>query len=103
MYLYGFKKDYSDIDVVVQNLDGLPELVRYKTDSAFSRSGDRAFGFIADKKLDVFIEKELPEFQVKGGFKVQTIESMIAYYEKIFPVVKEHWKEGIIKNLNLLK
>lgn len=102
MFLHGLKKEYTDIDVVVRNLDGLGKVFSYSTNSAFSKSGKRAF-IPGDTKVDIFIEKTLPTYEIKNGFKVQTIKSMISYYEIILPYVQDFWKEDIYKRLELLK
>lgn len=101
MVLHGLKAEYTDIDAVVRNLDGLGKVFSYKTDSSFSKSGKR--GFIPGSiKIDIFIEKELPKYQIIDGFKVQTISSMKAYYEQIKPS-NDHWKKHIQERLELLK
>ena len=102
MKIHGLKENYNDIDVVVLNLEGLKNYVEYDTVSKFSQTGKRAF-IDSQPKIDIFIEKELPEFELINGLKVQTVKSMTEYYEKIYPLVTEHWQKQIDEKLKLLR
>lgn len=102
MFLHGLKEHYNDIDVVVTNLNGLANYIEYDTDSKFSGTGMRAF-INSTPKVDIFIEYAIPEFEIIKGMKVQTIESMLEYYERIYPLVKEQWKSDIEQKLKMLK
>lgn len=101
MFMHGLKKDYTDLDIVVTNLDGLGKVFSYTTDSAFSKSGKRAF-IPGEIHIDIFIEKQLPEYVVIDGLKIQTINSMKEYYTKI-QTSNEHWKKHISERLELIK
>lgn len=102
MNMHRLKETYGDVDVVVTNLNGIVDYIEYKTDSAFSSTGKRAF-INSNPKVDIFIENSLPEFELIDGYKVQTIKSMIEYYERIYPLVKEYWKPYIKNKLKILK
>lgn len=102
MVMHGKKKTFNDIDVVVKNLEGIPDPITYETDSPFSLSGKRAFS-LGKVKIDIFIEEELPEFEIIDGLKIETKKAMREYYEWIYPKVKDHWKPGIEHNLKLLR
>lgn len=102
MKMHGLKDNYNDLDVVVTDLEGLKNYIEYPTDSVFSKSGKRAF-IPGETKIDIFIENELPEFEIINGFKVQTIKSMTEYYERIYPLVKCFWKKDIEEKLKLLR
>ncbi|MGL5233836.1 MAG: hypothetical protein ACRC8Z_03640 [Empedobacter falsenii] len=99
---HGLKSSYTDYDVVVTDLEGLPNAIEYNTDSKFSNSGERAY-IISNPKVDIFIENELPEFEIINGFRVQTIESMRYYYYVLRRKVDDHWKREINEILKLLK
>lgn len=100
---HGKKKEYSDIDIVILDENDLPFLKLYNTDSKFSKSGKRGFYVDGNIKLDVFIEEKLPEYTTIDGFKCQTLESIINYYENIYTFVDNHWKNAIDEKLKLLK
>ena len=102
MNMHRLKETYGDVDVVVTNLNGIVDHIEYKTDSAFSSTWKRAF-INSNPKVDIFIENSLPEFELINGYKVQTIKSMIEYYERIYPLVKEYWKPYIKNKLKILK
>lgn len=102
-YMQGLKASYHDYDVVVLSLTGGLEDARYYlTDSAFSKTGKRAV-LETPLPVDIFIEDDLPEYVEIDGFKCQTVESMIQYYEGILPLVRSVWIKNINDKLNLLK
>lgn len=103
MWKHGIKDCYSDIDIVVKNLDGIENHTVYETDSKFSKSGKRAFVKTGEIAIDIFIEDDLPEFETIDGCKVRTIKSMIDYFENLLPQVTEHWQNFINQNLKILK
>lgn len=101
MWLYGLRVSYSDLDVVVTDLKGLEGAKCYSTPSPHSISGKRAH-LVSDKiKIDIFIESNLPEWQMVKGFKCQTVPSMISHYERLLGLV--HNKSEIIEKINTLK
>lgn len=101
MFMHGLKKDYTDLDIVVTNLEGLGKVFSYTTNSAFSNTGKRAF--IPGKiKVDIFIEHKLPEYTIIDGLKIQTIESMVNHYKNI-KTDDNHWKAYILEKLKLLE
>lgn len=105
LYLQGIiKKMPNDIDIITTSVDGLPDgTVEYTTDSGFSFSGKRAFCIVEDSfKIDIFVEDNLPEYMELNGLKIQTVASMIKYYESILPRVKDYWLPEINYKIKLL-
>lgn len=102
MYLQGIKQSFNDYDVVVISLDGLHDAITYKTDSKFSKSGNRAF-ITGKRNIDIFIENKLPEYEIIKGVKVATKKAMSEYYSELIPNVSAHWKAIIEQKLKLLK
>lgn len=71
----GIKKCTSDIDVVVKDIKGLEilgEIYLYKTSYVGSISGNRAY-IKSDYFIDIFIEDSIPEYDIIGGLKCQTL------------------------------
>lgn len=105
LYLQGLtKKIPNDIDIITTSIKGLPEgVVEYETDSGFSFSGKRAFYIVENRfKIDIFVEDKLPEYIEVNGLKIQTVVSMLKYYESILPRVKEYWLPEINNKIKLL-
>lgn len=100
-FLHGLKKDYKDVDIVVTDLEGIPGVTKFITKSHFSKSGKRA-SLEKDIYVDIFIEKELPEFEIINGFRVQTKESLINYFEELLSKVDKFWKPIIKSKLKIL-
>ncbi len=117
---FGKKETAKDIDIVVKKFDrkffSLGKVYFWKTNSPLSGTGKRAFIKRGDISIDVFIENKLPSFSLDGSVKYETIESMLEYYERIYPLYnsKINWKAklsiekkyeligGNIKELKLL-
>lgn len=105
LYLQGIiKKMPNDIDIITTSIKGLPEgVIEYETDSGFSFSGKRAFCIVENRfKIDIFVEDKLPEYIEVNGLKIQTVVSMLKYYESILPRVKEYWLPEINNKIKLL-
>lgn len=105
LYLQGLiKKIPNDIDIITTSIKGLPNgVVEYETDSGFSFSGKRAFCIVENRfKIDIFVEDKLPEYIEVNGLKIQTVASMLKYYESILPRVKEYWLPEINNKIKLL-
>ena len=105
LYLQGLiKKIPNDIDIITTSIKGLPEgVVEYETDSGFSFSGKRAFCIVENSfKIDIFVEDNLPEYVELNGLKIQTVASMLKYYESILPRVKDYWLPEINNKIKLL-
>ena len=71
--------DPHDIDIVVNNLDGLEmfgKIDTWESTSAMSVSGKRACIKREDYTIDIFIENVLPEFNVTNGIKFQTLDNL---------------------------
>lgn len=102
MKLQGIDVDPKDIDIVVTDLEGLDNYFEYITDSKFSFSGKRAYIF-GEINIDIFIENELPEYEIINNIKVETICFMKKYYRTVFPKVNIIWQEKIKSKLELLK
>lgn len=69
-------KKIRDIDIVVNNLDGLNTLndIRrmWVTDSPYSVSGNRAGMRLSGYTIDIFIQDKLPNYIVDDGLKYIT-------------------------------
>lgn len=91
----------KDIDIVVTDLTGLENCIEYTTTSKFSSSGKRAF-IRGEINIDIFLEDQLPHFNLINGYKCVTIESTKDYYLSIYDTVDEYWKKKINEKLNLL-
>ena len=105
LYLQGLsKKMPNDIDIITTSIKGLPDgVIEYETDSGFSFSGKRAFCIVDDRfKIDIFVEDKLPEYIEVNGLKIQTVVSMLNYYESILPRVKDYWLPEINNKIKLL-
>ena len=94
----------NDIDIITTSIKGLPDgVIEYGTDSGFSFSGKRAFCIVEDSfKIDIFVEDKLPHYVEIGGLKIQTVASMLKYYESILPRVKDYWLPEINIKIKLL-
>lgn len=105
LYLQGLtKKIPNDIDIITTSIKELPDgVIEYETDSGFSFSGKRAFCIVDDSfKIDVFVEAKLPEYIEVNGLKIQTVASMLNYYQSILPRVKDYWLPEINNKIKLL-
>ena len=105
LFLQGLiSKEPNDIDIITTSIEGLPEgMVEYETDSGFSFSGKRAFCIVENRfKIDIFVEDKLPEYIEVNGLKIQTVVSMLKYYESILPRVKDYWLPEINNKIKLL-
>lgn len=105
LYLQGLiSKEPKDIDIISTSIDGLPEgTVEYTTDSGFSFSGKRAFCIVDGSfKIDIFVEDKLPDYIEIDGLKIQTVASMLSYYQSILPRVKDYWLPEINNKIKLL-
>jgi hypothetical protein len=99
MFHHGLVDSYNDIDVVVTNIEGIEGLNKFDSKSTLSKSGKRAYL----DNVDIFIEEELPEYEVIDGLKVQTKQSMINYYEEVIERSDGYIKEFATNKLNILK
>lgn len=96
-------KKPNDIDIVVKDFKGLEGVTAYVTPSPFSGSGKR--GFILSEsmlKIDIFAEYALPDHSIIKGVRVADPAAMLLYYENLLSKVAEHWRKGILNNINLL-
>lgn len=99
MFHHGLVDSYNDIDIVVTNIDGIEGLNKFDSKSTLTKSGKRAYL----DNVDVFIEDELPDYDVINGFKIATIESMEKYYKDVIDRSDGHIKEFAINKLKILK
>lgn len=103
---HGIRKKTKDVDIVVQSLSGLEAfgvLKYWITDSAVSKSGKRAFIERLDFNIDIFVEDDLPEWELIDGVKCQTIKSMISHYLEAEKKASGRLKEIINGKLKRLK
>jgi len=83
---HGIKDDAKDIDIVVNNLDGLEtlgDIKEFQTKAPMSKSGNRAYTYVDDIQIDIFIEEELPEYDEVDGVKYESIKSLVNHYEEL--------------------
>lgn len=94
-----------DIDIVVNSLDGLDafgEITIWETKSPMSLSGQRAHIKRDDYNIDIFIESNLPEYNLIDGVKFQTIEKYKSHIEVLIEVTKGEFKNEMIRKKILL-
>ena len=94
-----------DIDIVVNSLDGLDvfgEIITWETKSPMSLSGQRAHIKRDDYNIDIFIEPNLPEYDLIDGVKFQTIEKFKSFIEVLIEVTKGEFKNEMVKKKILL-
>ena len=95
----------QDIDIVVKNLEGLNsfgDIIEWNTDFAGSISTKRAYIKRDDFNIDIFIEDELPKYEVMDGIKYQTKESQIRHYSWVRDFVPVELKERFQQKIDLL-
>ena len=89
-----------DIDIVVNNLDGLEVLGKidtWKSKSPMSISGERACIKREDYTIDIFIEDIFPEFTVTNGIKFQTLDAWKKYMDLVIDSSEGEFKDRMIK------
>lgn len=99
MFHHGLVDSYNDIDIVVTSLEDIEGITYFDSKSPLSKSEKRAY----IDNVDIFIEEELPEYEIIDGLKIQTINSMIKYYEDVIERSDEYTKQFAIKKLNIIK
>lgn len=90
-----------DIDIVVNDLDGLEifgKIDTWESKSPMSISGKRACIKREDYTIDIFIEDFLPEFTIKDGIKFQTVNNLKAFLDSVIES-----SDGVLKNVILEK
>jgi hypothetical protein len=95
----------KDIDIVVTSLDGLDILGKIETwesKSPMSLSGQRAHIKRDDYNIDIFIEPNLPEYDLIDGVKFQTIEKFKSFIEVLIEVTKGEFKNKMIEKKKTL-
>jgi hypothetical protein len=95
----------QDIDIVVKNLDGLNsfgDIIEWNTDFVGSISTKRAYIKRDDFNIDIFIEDELPKYEVIDGIKYQTKDSLIRHYSWVRDFVPVELKERFQQKIDLL-
>ncbi len=93
--------DPHDIDIVVNNLDGLEVFGKidiWESKSPMSISGKRACIKREDYTIDIFINDFLPEFIIKDGIKFQTLDNLKSFLNLVIDS-----SEGVFKNLIIEK
>lgn len=76
-------KKIKDIDIVVNNLDGLNNLSQIRrtwdTDSPYSISGKRAGMRLSGYTIDIFIQEKLPEYITDDNLKYVNVSDIKKY------------------------
>ena len=101
MVHHKIKETAKDIDIIVNNLEGLEilgDITEFQTKSPMSKSGKRAYTYVDGIQIDIFIEDNLPEYEEYDGVKYATMEDFIKYYQQLIMKV-----DGFEKNRNEFK
>ena len=99
MFHHGLVDSYNDIDVVVTDINDIEGLNLFDSKSTLTKSGKRAY----IDNIDIFIEDELPDYEVINGLNIATIESMAKYYQDVINRSDGYIKEFAINKLKILK
>ena len=106
-YHIKLNREPKDIDITVTNLDGLSvfgKVEKFDTNSPFSILGKRAIIKREDYNIDVFIEKELPEFVINNNIKYETLNNKIAHYNRVINSTEDKYFLEYSKSmLNFIK
>lgn len=92
--------DPHDIDIVVNDLDGLEvfgEIDTWESTSAMSISGKRACIKREDYTIDIFIESVLPEFTITDGIKFQTLDDLKHHMDIVISSAEGYLKNKMIE------
>ena len=103
LYLNKLEHTPRDIDMVVNNLDGLNkfgEVVEFTTEFQGSKSGKRAYIMRDDFMIDIFVEETLPDFNTDGLVKFQTIPSLLYHYEEIMSKTEGKLQDIMVEKIN---
>jgi hypothetical protein len=98
-------KKANDIDIVVNNLNGLEvfgEIITWETTSPMSLSGKRAHIKRDDYSIDIFIEPVLPKFNIIDGIKFITIEDNKLFIDSLIELTEGEFKNRMIDKKRLL-
>lgn len=92
--------DPHDIDIVVNDLDGLEvfgKIDTWESTSAMSISGKRACIKREDYTIDIFIESVLPEFTISNGIKFQTLDNLKNHIDIVINSAEGYLKDKMIE------
>jgi hypothetical protein len=98
-------KNANDIDIVVNDLNGLEifgEITTWETKSPMSLSGKRAHIKRDDYSIDIFIEPVLPKFNIIDGIKFRTIEDYKLFIDSLIELTEGEFKNKMIDKKRLL-
>ena len=101
-YKQGLKNNYNDVDVVVNDKNFMDGLEWFESNSFYSESGIKSFFILGDFKLDIFYQKDLPDFEIIDGFRCQTIESAKKHYDEMYKKAADIWKPVIENKAKIL-
>lgn len=76
----------NDIDVVVKSKDSLKRLgdVRYfKSNSPIANGYLRGGLIVENTQIDIWVEPELPDYDIIKGLKFKTLDSYFKWYEEL--------------------
>lgn len=76
----------KDIDIVITSLDGLEtigDVNCFDSISVFAKGAKRCRIHRDGVKIDIWLKDELPEWEIIDGFKYQTKESQLKYYQDV--------------------
>jgi hypothetical protein len=89
-----------DIDIVVNDLDGLEvfgKIDTWESTSPMSISGKRACIKREDCTIDIFIESNLPEFTIKNGIKFQTPDNLKSFFDSVIDSSEGEFRDRMIE------
>jgi hypothetical protein len=91
----------NDIDIVVNSMKGLEtfgDTIVNQSRSIHSKSGKRSQIVYKGVKIDIFIEDELPPYNIIGGIKYATIDHMVNHYIELLGKTDNSEMKSIIQS-----
>jgi hypothetical protein len=91
----------NDLDIVITSVDGLEtfgEVIIEETESIHSKSGKRSQIVYNGIQIDIFIEDELPPYDVINGIKFAKVDYMISRYTELLSKTDSAEMKSIIQS-----
>lgn len=76
----------KDLDIVVTSLDGLDtfgDIICGESNSPFAKNSKRCRIEGNEFMIDIWLQDELPEYEIIDGMKFETIDAQIEYYNDV--------------------
>lgn len=97
----------NDLDIVVTSIDDLEtfgEVIVSESKSIHSKSGKRSQIEYKGVKIDIFIEDELPPYDLINGIKFSTVHHVINHYTELLNKTDNEKMKSIIQHkIDMLK